>query len=188
MKFLLIRIYTWCQLILFHRFASVGKQPRIGPRVYVAPGSVKLGDYCFIGHGGYLAGAIELGNFVMLAGHVAIVGGDHRIDRPTVPMIFSGREPGRRTSIEDDVWIGHGAIVMSGVRIGEGAVVAAGSVVTKDVPPYSVVAGVPARVLRARFAPEAQERHAATLRQYRTDGLRPADWTPAPPLRDLLSE
>ena len=56
--------------------------------------------------------------------------------------------------VDDDVWIGYGATIMSGVHIGQGAVVAAGAVVTKDVPPYAIVGGVPAKVIRYRFEPE----------------------------------
>ena len=56
--------------------------------------------------------------------------------------------------VEDDVWIGYGATILSGVRIGQGAIVAAGAVVTKDVPPYAVVGGVPAKVMKYRFPPE----------------------------------
>ena len=56
--------------------------------------------------------------------------------------------------IDDDVWLGYGVIVMSGVHIGQGAVIAAGAVVTKDVPPYSIVGGVPARVIKYRFSAE----------------------------------
>lgn len=59
--------------------------------------------------------------------------------------------------VEDDVWIGFGAIIMSGVHIGQGAVVAAGAVVTKDVPPYAIVGGVPARIIKYRFQPEIIE-------------------------------
>lgn len=59
--------------------------------------------------------------------------------------------------VDDDVWIGYGAIIMSGVHIGQGAVVAAGAVVTKDVPPYAIVGGVPAKVIKYRFEPEMIE-------------------------------
>lgn len=59
--------------------------------------------------------------------------------------------------IEDDVWIGYGAIIMSGVHIGQGAVIAAGAVVAKDVPPYAIVGGVPAKIIKYRFSPELIE-------------------------------
>lgn len=59
--------------------------------------------------------------------------------------------------VDDDVWIGYGATIMSGVHIGQGAVVAAGAVVTKDVPPYAIVGGVPAKVIKYRFEPEMIE-------------------------------
>jgi virginiamycin A acetyltransferase len=65
--------------------------------------------------------------------------------------------------LESDVWIGHGAIILQGVRIGEGSVVAAGSVVTKDVAPYTIVAGNPARTVRDRFEPDQIERHRREL-------------------------
>jgi len=66
-------------------------------------------------------------------------------------MYTQGRES-RKVTIEDDVWVGHGAAILKGVTIGTGAVVGAGAVVTKDVPPYAVVGGVPARILRYRKA------------------------------------
>ena len=59
--------------------------------------------------------------------------------------------------VDDDVWFGYGAIVMSGVHIGQGAVIAAGSVVTKDVPPYAVVGGCPAKIIKYRFTPDIIE-------------------------------
>ena len=59
--------------------------------------------------------------------------------------------------VDDDVWIGYGATIMSGVHIGQGAVVAAGAVVTKDVPPYAIVGGVPAKVIKYRIEPEMIE-------------------------------
>ena len=66
-------------------------------------------------------------------------------------------------TVADDVWIGYGAIVFSGVTVGRGAVVAAGAVVTKSVPPYAVVAGVPARVVGARFTPDEIVRHETAI-------------------------
>jgi lysophospholipase L1-like esterase len=95
---------------------------------------------------------VQLGPYSMLGPRVSIVGGDHRFDRPGLPIIFSGRPALEKTIIEADVWIGAGAILLAGVRIGRGAIVAAGAVVTKDVAPYEVHGGVPARKIRERFA------------------------------------
>jgi acetyltransferase-like isoleucine patch superfamily enzyme len=79
------------------------------------------------------------------------------------PMRYSGGPHLVETVVEDDVWIGHGAIILQGVRIGEGSVVAAGSVVTKDVPPYSIMAGNPACRVRERYDPDQVERHKREL-------------------------
>lgn len=156
---------------------SQGRELVVGRGVHVRANSLTVGDYVFIGSHGHLACKAELGNFVMLASYVSIVGGDHRIDVPGVPMIFAGRAENRPVRVGDDVWIGHGAIVMHGVSIGEGAIVAAGAVVTKDVPSYTIVAGTPARVVRPRFErPEDQEQHAAVLAEYRRTRIRPAGW------------
>jgi tetrahydrodipicolinate N-succinyltransferase len=76
--------------------------------------------------------------------------------RDSVKMKFAEHElnPPERTSIGHDVWIGHSAIIMSGVKVGNGAVVGAGAIVTKDVPPYAIVAGNPAKIIRYRFTEE----------------------------------
>ena len=108
-------------------------------------------EHAFIGRGCYIGPRVQLGRYVMLAGHVAIVGGDHLFDKPGVPMIFSGRPTLKPTIVEDDVWIGFRSTILVGVRIGRGAIVAAGSVVTKDVEPYTIVGGVPAMKIRTRF-------------------------------------
>jgi virginiamycin A acetyltransferase len=78
-------------------------------------------------------------------------------------MLFAGGPHFEETALESDVWIGHGAIILQGVRIGEGSVVAAGSVVTKDVAPYTIVAGNPARPIRDRFDPDQIKRHRREL-------------------------
>ena len=107
---------------------------------------------------------IKFGNHILVAGDVAFVGRyDHRIDVVGKNIWDSPRGPSLTTIIEDDVWIGFGAIVLSGVTIRRGAVVAAGAVVTSDVESYSVVAGVPARKVAQRFSDEDIARHRQTL-------------------------
>ena len=110
-------------------------------------------------------GNLVIGNFCSIAGNVSIfLGGNHRTDWvttypfPASPVfkqnakaISSHSRAKGDVIIGNDVQIGHGAIILSGVRIGDGAVIGAGSVVTKDVEPYTIVAGNPAMVLRKRF-------------------------------------
>ncbi len=94
---------------------------------------------------------VEIGRYSMLAPRVTIIGDDHVTSTVRTPMQFTGRPEQTSTTIGDDVWIGHGALILRGVRVGRGAIVAARAVVTKDVPEYTVVAGMPARHIRNRF-------------------------------------
>ena len=93
-----------------------------------------------------------------LAPKVAITGGDHLIEIIGTPVIKTGLDDSREIQaiqkgviIQDDVWVGLGSIIMDGVTIGEGSIVGASSVVTKDVPPYTIFAGCPAKKIRNRF-------------------------------------
>ena len=112
-----------------------------------------------------------IGKFTSMAQNVQIVLGNHRPEFATTYPFFtlSGEWPGAGeialdhgtrgpVVIGNDVWICASAIIMSGLTIGDGAVLAAGAVVTKDVPPYAIVAGNPARIIRYRFEPEIIER------------------------------
>lgn len=93
---------------------------------------------------------LEVGDSVLFAPRVAIIGRhDHSIDLPGILIWDSPRGRGK-VVIGSDCWIGYGSVILSGLSIGDGAVVAAGSIVTHDVPPYAVVAGNPAKVLRFR--------------------------------------
>lgn len=105
---------------------------------------------------------LKIGNYCSIAsGVMFILGADHAL-RHISTYPFKVKCMGENVEaaskgdivIEDDVWIGYGATIMSGVHIGQGAVVAAGAVVTKDVPPYAVVGGVPAKVIKYRFDDE----------------------------------
>ena len=108
---------------------------------------MQFGDYCNI------STPTVIGNNVLMAGRVCFVGKhDHTFDIPG-QLIWNGKRGDNGTTIvEDDVWIGMNSTILSGIKIGQGAVIAAGSVVTKDVPPYSIVAGNPAKIIKYRFS------------------------------------
>lgn len=112
---------------------------------------IKIGDDFYCGPCCYLSAKLSIGDRVLLGGHVAIVGGDHKIDNVGIEIAGAGRGDLRETVILDDAWIGHGAIIMHGVVIGRGAVVAAGSVITKDVPDFAIYGGNPAKLIRKRI-------------------------------------
>ncbi|RIX98782.1 antibiotic acetyltransferase [Aureimonas flava] len=161
----------------------LGRHCDIGPRVVLR--DVVVGDYSYFERGGEATHA-EVGKFCSIAAHVRINALEHPVERVSTHKItyrpneyfrwrgvddaFRERRLQRRVTLGHDVWIGHGAVVLPGVRVGTGAVVGAGAVVTRDVAPYTIVAGVPARVLRPRFTPDVAERLLA---------LAWWDWSPA---------
>lgn len=122
-----------------------GRAPRIGREC-----NISIGRNFYMGHHCHLSTPAIIGNDVLLASQVSFVGGDHKIDGIDVPMRLSGRDQRKVIVVEDDVWIGHGSIILHGVRLGSGCIVAAGSVVTKDVDQHTIVGGNPARVIRRR--------------------------------------
>ena len=113
---------------------------------------IELGHNVQFGPGCIIQCDTKIGNNVLFAHNVALIGkDDHCYNKPGVTIWDSGRGDHFKTIIGNDVWVGHGAIVLSGVNIGSGAIIAAGSVVTKNVPPCSIVAGNPAKVIKKRF-------------------------------------
>jgi acetyltransferase-like isoleucine patch superfamily enzyme len=145
-----------CRYALRHGFVRIPWSVTIwAPNKIVEFGNrVQFGPHCTI------QCDIRFGSDVLIAGNVAFVGrNDHAIDIVGKTIWESPRGIVQQTTIEDDVWIGFGAIILSGVVIGRGAVVAAGAVVNSDVERYSIVAGVPARKVAARFTTEEIVRH-----------------------------
>lgn len=135
----------------FRSKLSFGVNPKIGRNSYFSSKDIiTIGDCFFCGTNCYFSGNITLGKRILIASYVGFVGGDHEIDNCSVQISQTGRSVVRPTILKDDVWVGHGAIILHGVSIGCGAVVGAGSVVTKDVPDFAVVAGNPAKILRYR--------------------------------------
>jgi acetyltransferase-like isoleucine patch superfamily enzyme len=127
---------------------------------------ITLGNYVGIGVRCIFLCDLEIGNKVLIASDVAFVNSDdHRYDIVGKTIWDSGRGDRYNIVVEEDVWIGHGSIILTPARIGRGSIVAAGSVVNHDVPRYAIVAGVPAQVVKMRFTPEQIVEHEGILAQ-----------------------
>ena len=122
---------------------------------YVAP-DVRMGPHSFVNTRCYVEYNTDIGKYTLLGPSVSVVGGDHITDRAGTPMVFAGRPEQPHTNIGDDAWIGQSSVIMAGVTIGRGAIVGAGTVVTKDVPPYEIHVGVPNRKLKDRFSTDEE--------------------------------
>jgi acetyltransferase-like isoleucine patch superfamily enzyme len=151
----------WLCKVLYRRY-SIAKGFHAGLRVRIwGRQKVVIGRNFYIGRDSFIEADVIIGDNVMFGNRVAIIGRyDHHYQQPGVPMrlapqirdaAYNWKGLGLITFIENDVWIGYGSTVMCGIRIGEGSIIGAGSLVTKDVEPYSIYAGVPARKIRSRF-------------------------------------
>ena len=135
---------------------TIGKYAVIRPvNIYGAEigAGLKIGNNSSIGPFAYIgcSGLIEIGNNVIMSPRVSIYAENHLYDGLDEPIMKQGVKRAF-VKIEDNCWIAANSVILSGVTIGTGSVVAAGSVVNKDVPPYSVVGGVPAKVIKSRIA------------------------------------
>jgi len=165
---------AWQRLLMYlHRplFASHGRNFQFDPYGLYSFHTIAVGDDVSLGSRPCLIAAksrIQIGNHVMFGPEVTIRGGNHRIDlvgrfMTSVTNEEKRPEDDRGVVIEDDVWVGTRAIILHGVLIGRGSVIGAGAVVTKDVPPYALVVGVPASVVKFRWDVETILRHEAML-------------------------
>lgn len=146
-----INFYLWR---LKFKLQSLGKDNRIYFANIVEPYNVSIGHHVYINKNCDIittGSKVEIGNYVMIGPNVTFIAQDHDVSDWKKPMIFSQKYSRGKITLADDVWIGANATILSGVTINRGAVVAAGAVVTKDVPPYTVVGGVPAEKIKDRI-------------------------------------
>ena len=144
------------------------KLKNVHPTFYLGGGgfidpTLEAGAYVYLGPNCWIPPNVQIGKYTLFAPRVQILGGDHIYTNPEKPIIFSGRPKTPPTKIGEDVWIGSNALIMAGIKIGDGAIVAAGSVVTKDIPEYAIFGGNPARFIRMRFNEEEIALHRKML-------------------------
>ncbi|MFJ8524754.1 CatB-related O-acetyltransferase [Bacillus cereus] len=173
--------------LFINRTVRLGQYVAIGRNAHVGA-EVEIGSCTYLNTGGglgpiFIERGTIIGKYCSIAPNVFIGPGNHRTDLLTThPLLFDPiwkerfeisnfenvHRPGEKNSVivGNDVWIGTGAIITSGVKIGDGAIIAAGSVVTKDVPPYAVVAGVPATIIKFRLPQEVINKLLTSERQW----------------------
>lgn len=127
-----------------------------GKRVNIEHGAIfsartSLGDYSGIGINARINGTCTIGDYVMMGTDVVVITRNHAFDRTDIPMMHQGFEKECPVVIGNDVWIGDRVIILPGVHVGDGSIIAAGAVVTHDVPPYAIVGGVPAKIIKMRI-------------------------------------
>lgn len=163
-----VNIDKTCLVSPLARINARGAKLEVGANCEIAPYTILQGNVCIgknssvqafsiiVGYGDESdpVGKVTIGNDVRIASHCMILGANHRFDDTSVPIRKQGLIR-KDIVIEDDVWIAGRVNIIAGVHIGRGSVIAAGAVVTHDVPPYSVVAGVPARVIKKRKEDES---------------------------------
>ncbi len=139
------------------KFKHKGKHITIGYNVKISnPQHIEIGNSVFLGNNVTISTSdsgnfpVKIGNDVLIAQEVAILGDNHEFKGISVPIRLQGEGKQGAIDIGDDVWIGAKSLILTGVSIGQGAIVGAGSVVTKTVPPYAIVAGNPAKIIKHR--------------------------------------
>jgi acetyltransferase-like isoleucine patch superfamily enzyme len=165
------RLKTYaCRHVLQH-----GADLHVGARTRIwAPSYVTIGDHVYVGKDVHIEANCRIGSYCLIANRVAIIGRhDHDFTAVGFPVRYApwigservhSRHAEEAAVIQDDVWLGYSAIVLTGVTIGRGAIVAAGCVVASDVPAYSIVGGVPAKVIGKRFVgQESITQHEAAI-------------------------
>jgi maltose O-acetyltransferase len=144
------KLYNKLRTACLKGVIKLGKNNKIQRSVYVGNGNqIVIGDNCSINELVRLDN-VTIGNNVMIARESVVLGKMHESADPNMPMTSQGVKDVKATIIEDDVWLGLRVIIMPGVKISTGCILAAGCVVTKDTEPYGIYGGVPAKLIKKR--------------------------------------
>lgn len=139
--------YVCCK----HIFSYCGKNVNIERGAVFGSGiNLFIGDYSGLGFNSVVPGNIIIGKYVMMGPNCYILGSNHDYSDTTVPMMFQGDSTKKQTLIEDDVWIGRNVIMTPGRTIKRGSIIAAGCVLSKDFPDYSIIGGNPSKLIKSR--------------------------------------
>lgn len=160
-RYLLLKIYNMInsndisvQSLCSHKVSRNSKSITIKGNSLVDRHTM-LGAHSYIGYGVFISSA-SIGRYCSIGNYVSIGPGEHSLKLGSTHAYFSNQNGESLTkdpvALGPDVWVGGGAIILRGVNVGCGAVIGAGAVVTKDVPPYAIVVGVPAKIIRYRFS------------------------------------
>jgi acetyltransferase-like isoleucine patch superfamily enzyme len=150
-------------------FRKCGKRVIFSPFDHFTYATIEIGDDVSIGFGATFyakESSITIGNKVMFGPNVSIRGGDHNtsvVGQYMYDVHEKRPEDDLPVIIEDDVWVGTDVVILKGVRVGRGSIIAAGAVVIKDVLPYSIVGGVPAKLIKMRWSKEEIQKHETLL-------------------------
>jgi acetyltransferase-like isoleucine patch superfamily enzyme len=166
-------------------FLQYGGNLHIGANVRLwAPFRLVIGNNVYIGKDSHIECNAVIGDNVLIANRVSIIGrNDHDYTAIGYPVRFAPWVGGKKevdineiVDIGDDTWIGYSSIILSGVKIGKGSIIGAGSIVTKDIPEYVIAVGVPAKVIGSRFTPDEIIEHEAKIKngiyEYSLMGLK----------------
>ncbi len=134
-----------------HIFKKCGKHVNIERKAFFASGiDIEIGDYSGIGINAHIPNGTIIGDYVMMGPNCFILDVNHKVSDVDTPMCFQGHVPKKITRIGNDVWIGRDVHMTPGRTIADGSIIAMGAVLTKDFPPYSIVGGNPAKLIKYR--------------------------------------
>lgn len=158
LKYMMNIVRTWYKFKVKYPWVKYNGFVRVMPHTSFAKTNITIGNNVQFGEYCNVSSNIKLGNNILIAGRVCFVGRhDHTFDIPG-QLIWNGKRGVDGTTIvEDDVWIGHNSTIMAGITIERGSIIAAGSIVNKNVPACEIWGGVPAKKIQNRFQTQAEK-------------------------------